>query len=108
VPSTFPLKERRCWPRRPRQFRIFLADPRDEESTPIPVRMVNLSPGGLRLSFPDAVEDGTILKVRPVAAPARLGWIAVQVRNGRATPQGWEAGCQFIESPSLATLLLFG
>ncbi len=107
-PSTFPLKDRRNWSRRCRQFRIYLANPDDEDAAPLPGRMLNLSPGGMRLNLPRSVEEGTILKILPVAAPPRQGWINVQVKNLRAGSAGWELGCQFVEPPSLATLLLFG
>jgi hypothetical protein len=107
-PSTFPLKDRRTWSRRRRLFRVFLLDPHNETATPIAVQMLDFSPGGMRLSFSTPVDTGSVLQIRPVAAPPRLGWIEVQVKNSRATPQGWELGCQFVEKPSLATLLQFG
>jgi hypothetical protein len=106
--SAFQGKERRTWPRRRKQFRVFLADAADETAEPIATWIVNLSPGGLRLCCKDEVEGGTILKVRPAGAPRSMDWIPVEVRNSQPTDSGWELGCQFVRTPSLATLLLFG
>src|SRR5262249_37717783 len=106
--SAIPTNERRTWPRRRKQFRVFLADGRDEAAEPIATWIINLSPGGLRLCLQDEVKEGTVLKIRPAAAPRSLDWIPVEVKNSRPTDTGWELGCQFVRTPSLATLLLFG
>jgi hypothetical protein len=107
-PPATPETERRAWPRRRRRFRVFLGQVLDGGQTPCRACVVDRSPGGLRLSIAPDVETGKILKIRSVAAPARMGWVAVEVMNRQVKGNTVELGCKFLESPSLLTLLLFG
>jgi hypothetical protein len=100
--------ERRAWPRRRNRYRVFLADSDESQTKPHDAWIVDRSPGGLRLAIAQEIETGTILRIRPIAAPANMDWVNVQVRNCRPQESGWELGCKFVESPPLPTLLLFG
>lgn len=72
---------------------------------------VDRSTSGLRLLLPSPHELGTILTVRPAKAPADTPWVQVEVRScapSSIEPHEFEAGCQFVRSPSYATLAMFG
>jgi hypothetical protein len=100
--------ERRAWPRRRNRFRVFLADSDESQNKPHDAWIVDRSPGGLRLATAQEIEPGTLLRVRPIAAPANMDWVNVRVCNCRLQESGWELGCKFVNSLSLPTLLLFG
>jgi hypothetical protein len=107
MPSSFAWIEKRAWTRRRSRFRVFLAC--DQSQEPCSAWVVDRSPGGLRLLVPGAFFDvGAVVRVRPIAAPPAMPWIAVQVKNCRSTGDAVELGCKFLQAPSLVTLLMFG
>jgi hypothetical protein len=69
---------------------------------------VDRSASGVCLEMEAEVKVGAILKIRPTGAPERMGWVAVVVQHRHRKGKGHILGCEFLETPSLVTLLLFG
>jgi hypothetical protein len=64
--------------------------------------------GGLRLELAEAVPPHTVLNVRPAEATEIIPWVALEVRNCHQGQDGWEVGCQFVQTPPSSILWLFG
>lgn len=106
-PGTSTLEERRATSRR-RQSMVHVFDEAKTSTDPYRGFVVDRSLGGLCLAVPHEVQEETILRVRPVSAPASTPWVLVQVRNRRSKGGIWELGCEFLRTPSWEVLLLFG
>jgi len=75
---------------------------------PSPGWVVDRSTGGLCLSVPGAIPEGTILSVRTTNAPNSIPWVQIEVKNCRAVGKEYELGCRFVRTPPWSVMLLFG
>lgn len=80
----------------------------DGGSEPAPSTIINRSEGGLCLTLPDAVPQGTTLKVRLALPLEDLPWVPVKVRHCQVLGNRWKIGCQYVGDPSEEDVLLFG
>jgi PilZ domain len=70
--------------------------------------LMDASQGGVRLATRLVdVREGTLLLVRPPAAPKGTAWVPVTVTNRRQASNRWEVGCRFARALSRKTLQLF-
>ena len=99
--------ERRAAPRRRKQIAALIADV-DGLQDPCRAWIMDRSLGGLCLAVEEPVEQGTVLRVRAAAAPARTPWVQATVRHCRQKADVWELGCEFVRTPSWDVLLQFG
>ncbi|MBL8797256.1 MAG: PilZ domain-containing protein [Planctomycetia bacterium] len=107
-PAASQPVERRHWPRRHQRLRVLLLDQHEEVQEPLAAWVLDRSGGGLRLAVDREIRVGATLAAKPTSAPARSPWVEVTVRRCRHTNDGYELGCQFVGTPSLMSLLLFG
>jgi hypothetical protein len=84
----------------------FAAEPGGED--PIPGTVVDRSVGGLGVEVDQPLEVGARLFVRVRTAPRSVPWTPVAVKMCRPRGSTWEVGCQFLESPAMNVLMLFG
>jgi hypothetical protein len=70
--------------------------------------VIDRSTGGLCLSVPEPVVEGTVLSVRTSNAPESIPWVQLEVKNCRLVGKEYELGCQFVRTPPWSVLLLFG
>jgi hypothetical protein len=73
---------------------------------PWQVKIVNVSPGGMGLLVPHAVNSKTLIQIELPAAegrPARTILLRV-VQSGQFTPQGWLLNCEFASQLSAEEL----
>lgn len=75
---------------------------------PIDAYVLDRSSGGLRLAVEQPYPVGTMLKARPINAPAEFDWISIVVRSCRDSNDYFELGCQFEGELALNQLLMFG
>jgi hypothetical protein len=70
--------------------------------------VLDRSAGGLGLLVGEALEIGTLVRVRPDRPDVLSRWI--QVRVIHCTPERirWRVGCQFVHKPSADVLSGFG
>jgi hypothetical protein len=99
--------DRRSWPRRKRALQVVLQDTGGEED-PFPAWVMDRSLGGLGLSVDQPLEEGTMLRVRRLNAPADVPWVEIQVKSVRIKESTWEIGCQFTRSLTFDVLMQFG
>jgi hypothetical protein len=100
--------ERRASPRRRgHSVAVWISDAR-AEARPISGLVSDRSVEGLGLAVNEAFEVGTILSVRPAAAPSTVAWVQVEVMNCRRKDAGWELGCRYVHTPPWNTRMLFG
>ena len=86
---------------------IFIADPQKTEE-PRRGWVVDRSAGGLCIALDNPVDAGTVLRVRVCNAPVTVPWAEIEVKSCRKDGNQWEAGCQFVVTPSYNVLMLFG
>jgi len=101
-------RERRIALRRGGNPVAVLISDAETRSTPSPGWVIDRSTGGLCLSVPDPVVEGTILSVRTSNAPESIPWVQLEVKNCRLVGREYELGCQFVRTPPWSVLLLFG
>jgi hypothetical protein len=70
--------------------------------------VVDRSPTGLCVAVAQDVAVGTLLTVRPRAAPPGLAPVVVGVANSRQEGGRYLLGCRFIQIPPREVLLFFG
>jgi hypothetical protein len=70
--------------------------------------VLDRSTGGVRLAVERMIPEGTALELLPANAPVLTPWVEVEVRRCHETPDGWEAGCEFVHTPPWSVLLMFG
>jgi len=70
--------------------------------------VVDRSTGGLCLSVPEAVAEGSVLSVRTSNAPTTVPWVQIEVKNCRLVGKEYELGCRFVRTPPWSVMLLFG
>jgi hypothetical protein len=80
----------------------------EAHTDPTPGYVVDRSTGGLCLSVPNAVPEGTVLSVRTTNAPQTVPWVQIEVKNCRAVGGEYELGCRFVRTPPWSVMLLFG
>src|SRR5262249_26555602 len=80
----------------------------ETRAKPSPGFVIDRSTGGLCLSVPEPVVEGTILSVRTSNAPETIPWVQLEVKNCRLVGREYELGCQFVRTPPWSVLLLFG
>jgi hypothetical protein len=107
-PLTFKSMENRAAVRRGgNAVAVFIADPQKTEE-PRRGWVVDRSAGGLCIALDNPADAGTILRVRVCNAPVTVPWAEVEVKSCRKDGNQWEAGCQFVVTPSYNVLMLFG
>ena len=86
---------------------VFIADPQKTEE---PQRgwVVDRSAGGLCVALDNPVDSGSNLRIRVCNAAVTVPWAEVEVKSCRKDGNQWEAGCQFVVTPSYNVLMLFG
>jgi len=99
--------DRRSWPRRKRALQVVLQDA-GGAGDPFPAWVMDRSLGGLVLSVDQPLEEGTVLRVRRLNAPADVPWVEIQVKSVRVKESTWEIGCQFTRSLTFDVLMQFG
>jgi hypothetical protein len=67
----------------------------DQENSPFPASIANISLTGMCLSIGQPIPEGTIIRVRRPTAPAEVPWAEVQVKRLEAKDNAWEIGCEF-------------
>jgi hypothetical protein len=100
--------ERRRWPRRggnPTRVLLSSNKGRGEQSEGL---VVDRSLGGICLLMNKQVPRGTTLSVRAVHAPEHVGWVEIKAVYVREVGERWQVGCQFVGTPPLSVVLLFG
>jgi hypothetical protein len=80
----------------------------DAQAQPTNGWVVDRSTGGLCLSVPEAVTEGTVLSVRTTNAPNSVPWVQIEVKNCRLVGKEYELGCRFVRTPPWSVMLLFG
>jgi hypothetical protein len=71
--------------------------------------IVDRSLGGICFSFPRELPENSELNIRAVDASSDCPWIKVQVKRcEKGEEVDWEIGCQFVKTPTWASLLQFG
>jgi hypothetical protein len=70
--------------------------------------VLDRSVGGLRLAVGSPLDVGAVVNLRVAHAVETIPWVPVEVKNCRQTPNGWEAGCQFLQTPPASVMWLFG
>jgi hypothetical protein len=100
-------EQRRTYRRRGNAVAVLIRIP---GSTRDPRRghVLDRSTGGVRLAVEGMIREGTALELMPANAPALTPWVEVKVRRCGETPDGWEAGCEFVHTPPWSVLLMFG
>ncbi len=100
-------ERRRCPRRGGNPTRVLLAGSkgRGEQSEGM---VVDRSMGGMCLLVNQQVSRGAILGVRSVHAPEHVGWVDIKAVYAREVGERWQVGCEFVETPPLSVVLLFG
>lgn len=80
----------------------------DAHTDPTQGWVVDRSTGGLCLSVPQAIPEGTVLSVRTTNAPTTVPWVQLEVKNCRLVGKEYELGCRFVRTPPWSVMLLFG
>jgi hypothetical protein len=70
--------------------------------------VVDRSSGGLGFQLDQPLEVGTVLKVRPYHAPGLKLWLEGVVKNCQDQEDFYKVGCQFVQTPPVGILRLFG
>ncbi|HEY8506053.1 MAG TPA: PilZ domain-containing protein [Gemmataceae bacterium] len=79
------------------------------DSKPFLGTVIDRSTTGLRLTVPQEINPGCVLRVRAGNAPDTVPWVYIQVCHVRKLdPSNWEIGCRFSQPPPWNILLLFG
>jgi serine/threonine protein kinase len=70
--------------------------------------VLDRSAGGLGLLVGEALEIGTIVRVRPDGPEAASRWVQVRVIYCNPERIRWRVGCQFVQKPAADVLCRFG
>jgi len=70
--------------------------------------VVDRSAGGLGFQLEQPLDVGTVLKVRPYHAPGLKLWLEGVVKNCQDQEDFFKVGCQFVQTPPVGILRLFG
>jgi hypothetical protein len=112
-PATDPFvqgsdRERRSAPRRQGNPVPLLITPAGSEGEPLRGLILDRSLGGVRLSLDQEVREGAVLRLRPGDGFGEAPWVEARVVHSLRVNGHWEAGCQFLRTPSWNVMLLFG
>ena len=103
------LEERRTHSRRAgNPVRILVADSRTDNEDAQAGYVVNRSNGGLSLLLNDAVEVGTVKRVRSEAEQPYSRWVQVRFLYCYKERGSWRVGCSFLESLTWSEMRRFG
>jgi hypothetical protein len=69
--------------------------------------IANRSAGGLGLSVPEPLIEGTILNVRVAMATETVPWVPVVVKHHHSLAGRHVLNCQFLRTPEREVLLMF-
>jgi hypothetical protein len=83
---------------------VFLNDGQPA-AEPLRAWIRNRSAGGLALSAPQSVPEGTLLSVRVTTVPDSVPWVQLIVKNCHPLGDRWILGCQFASPPHPDALL---
>jgi hypothetical protein len=100
-------EKRGAFRRRDNAVEVYVSD---AERTTEPVRgwVIDRSTTGLGVILKKPASEGSVLTIRPAAAPRDVPWLQIEVRSCEARGKRWRLGCRFINSPSWSVLLMFG
>jgi PilZ domain len=108
-PDLPPSPSRRAAPRRAGRHVDVLISDADHEAPAHQGWVIDRSAGGLALGSLHPAEVGTILSVRPLAAPDHEPWVQVEIRQCAELDHGsWRLGCKFVRTPPYSLMMLFG
>ena len=97
APAARDTRERRAWPRSPRQIRVLLLSDDCALDEPYGAWIVDTSRGGVRIRMPGfGFPVGALLFLRGPFASARVRWTAVRVKHCRQIDGDCEMGCEFV------------
>lgn len=82
--------------------------PADDDAEPSPGWVIARSATELRLLADEAMDVGTVLRVRPTKAPIAFSGVSVEVMHCRPERNQWVLDCQMTRKLSGAFLQLFG
>jgi hypothetical protein len=80
----------------------------DQQRSPWNAWVVDRSRRGLLLAVERPLLVGNVYSVRPIQAPPATPWTAIEIRHCSQLDGHWEAGCRFLQLPSVAVVMLFG
>lgn len=100
--------ERRRSPRRKGAVIAVLLAESQKTTTPETGYIMDRSLEGLCVQTATPRIAGSLLLVRPLAAPPGTPWLEIQVCSCRPGPEGWLLGCRFLRVPPADVRLLFG
>ncbi len=106
-PPYSKVRERRPARHPGSQVAVLIADALGQEP-PYRGIVIDRSVGGVRLGVDQAVEVGTVLRIRPAHAPPMVPWTPVEVKHQRRAAGGWVLTCQFVQPPPSTVLWMFG
>ena len=90
-----------------RHVRVYITDAA-AEGQPMEGWVLDRSVGGVCLSVTRQIPIETIVSVRACNAPDTIPWTQIRVMRCRWEGGYYELGCEFLRTPSWATMLLFG
>jgi serine/threonine protein kinase len=100
--------ERRTSPRRGGNVVAVLVTDGLAPEEPLRGWIVDRSAGGLGLLLCEALEIGTVVRVRPDRPDVPSRWVSVRVVHCRPERVRWRIGCQFVQPPGWDVLTSFG
>jgi hypothetical protein len=100
--------ERRASPRRGGNLVPVVVDDGLPDGEPLRGWVLDRSAGGLGLLVPEALEIGTLVRVRPDRPDVASRWVQVRVIYCNPERIRWRVGCQFVEKLSGEVLSGFG
>jgi hypothetical protein len=80
----------------------------DQQREPWNAWVVDRSRHGVRLAVERPMKIGNVYTVRPAQAPPATPWTTLEVRHCSEVNGHWEAGCKFLQPPTVAIMMLFG
>jgi hypothetical protein len=81
---------------------------RDTKEPPTKGFVLDRSLGGLRLLSDSGFDVDAQLSVRPLNVSPFAPWVDLVVKSCKQTDIGFEIGCQFLNQPTYASMLMFG
>jgi hypothetical protein len=102
------LHERRSAPRRAGNPVTVLVSAAGSSAEPARALILDRSVTGIRLALDQPIGPDTVLRLCPASTLGEVPCVEARVMHCRHVNARWEAGCQFVRTPSWSTLLLFG
>jgi hypothetical protein len=101
-------EKRAAFRRRDTVVEIRVVAPEFGQHEPERAFVVDRSTTGLGIIIKKAFSIGSVISIRPVAAPDDVPWIEVEVRSCKPQKNHFRLGCQFVVVPDWNILLQFG